>query len=207
MLSIRQFRKSYHARTLLHIEALDWAPGAYWIQGENGAGKSTLLKCMAGVIPFQGSIRFNGFDNRKNRLPFQRLLGFAEATPVFPDMLTPDELLEFVRTVKQGKSEDQKTICLRLGLTPHLHQTLSTFSSGMLKKVSLAMALTGNPELLLLDEPYATLDTDARKELNLLLSGRLRAGAMLLFTSHQPPENTLLPIAPFRIFNQVILPA
>lgn len=188
MLSILQFSKSYYQRTVLQIEELVFAPGAHWIQGENGSGKSTLFKAIGSLIPFQGFISFQQFDNRKHRVPFQRALGFAEAEPLYPAMLTGHDLISFTRQIKKASTGSTFELVESLGMIDYLHQPISTFSSGMLKKLSLAIAFVGKPDLLVLDEPYITLDADARGVLNNILSTYLQQGATLLFSSHQAIE-------------------
>jgi len=194
MLCLSGLKKIYPPHTVLSLELLSLPPGSYWIQGKNGSGKSTLLKCIAGIVPFQGSIRYSGIDNQRHRVPFSKLLGYGEAEPTFPDRLTAAELIGLVQSAKLCAPAETSLLCQQLGVDAYLEKPVRTCSSGMLKKVSLVMALMGKPRLILLDEPYITLDEPAQKALNEILIRFLEQGATLLFSSHLSPDPLPLPI-------------
>lgn len=200
MLSIHQFQKRYHQHLILEIESLDLPPGAYWIQGDNGSGKSTLFKAIAGLIPFEGSICYNALDNRKHRVAFHQRLGFAEAEPAFPEVLTGRDLVSFAATTKHVAPDEYAALIAAFGIELFYDQAIRTYSTGMLKKLSIALALLGQPELVILDEPYITLDRAGRETLDDLLRKRLEREGTLLFSSHQEPTGNGLPVsACFRI--------
>lgn len=206
MLSIRHFCKRYHQRAVLVIDSLDFPAGAYWIQGENGSGKSTFFKAIAGLIPFEGTIAYNGFDNRKHRIAFHQALGYAEAEPLYPDMLTAHDLISFAAGIKKVGDDDYARLMVALGIGNFQYQPVRTFSSGMVKKLSIALALLGEPQLVILDEPYITLDSETREILDKLLIKHLERGATFLFSSHQAPAINILPItACYRITAQQLV--
>jgi ABC-2 type transport system ATP-binding protein len=185
MLCLRHYKKAYGAVTILAAEQLDLAAGVYWLKGENGAGKTTLLKSIAGLIPFEGNITWDHLNIRKQRLNYTRLVSFAGAEPVFPLFLTGNELLAFYRQVRGGSEEQVKELADSLGAAPFLSQKISTYSSGMLKKLSLVLCFTGHPTLVLLDEPFITLDVNAVNELRQLITRYYHQGISFLISSHQ----------------------
>lgn len=200
MLSLHQFQKRYQQHLILEIGSLDLPPGAYWIQGENGSGKSTLFKAIAGLIPFEGSICYNDLDNRKHRVAFHQRLGFAEAEPAFPEVLTGRDLVAFAAATKHVAQDEYAALTAAFGIELFYDQAIRTYSTGMLKKLSIALALLGQPELIILDEPYITLDRAGRETLDDILRKRLERGGTLLFSSHQEPTANGLPVsACFRI--------
>lgn len=159
-------------------------PGTYWLKGENGAGKTTLLKSIAGLIPFDGEIEAYGINLRKQRRLYTATVSFAEAEPVYPGFLTGDELLRFYLQTKGGDEKAARLVAADLGIAPALKQKVSTYSSGMMKKLSLTLCFTGTPRLLLLDEPFITLDAAAVDTLQKLIL-KFGQDVSFLISSHQ----------------------
>lgn len=172
---------------VLQIENLELEAGLYWLKGQNGSGKTTLLKSIAGLIPFEGSIDVENVSLRKQRRRYTQIVSFAEAEPVFPLFLTGDELLRFYLETKGGDKADALRIAEDLGIAAFLKNKTGTYSSGMTKKLSLLLCFTGRPTLLLLDEPFVTLDVAAVDVLRRLLVERSKSVSFLLST-HQELE-------------------
>ncbi len=195
MLSIQQFHKAYHDRTVLTVPQLELGPGAHYFRGINGAGKSTLFRAVAGLIPFSGEIWLDQ-QQEVNRHPmaYRRRVSYAEAEPLYPDFLTAHDLLTFVAEARRVPANEVDTVADWLGVSAFRYQSTSTYSSGMIKKTSLALALIGQPDVLLLDEPLTTLDVATVAKLMVYLRNRLANGLMLLLTSHQDLQPTDLPI-------------
>lgn len=205
MLQFKNFSKSYQGRLIISVADLALTPGTYWIRGENGSGKSTLFKSLAGIIPFEGSISFSdGTDLRRDPIEFRRRVHYAEAEPIFPGFLTAHDLVQFVASTRSASSQQVSDVLSRFGIDRFLHQRCETFSSGMLKKVSLAMAFLGKPTVLILDEPLITLDDEARSVLvQLVLDAR---DTIVLVSSHQTAELPALNIkTTFRILHQKLV--
>lgn len=190
MLCLRQFRKTYSGRTILQLDDLCLSPGLYWIRGENGAGKTTLFKSIAGLIPFEGQIEVNGINLRKNRRTYASVVSYAEAEPVYPRFLTGAELVRFYQQTKGGNEENLRLIAQWLSIDRFLSQPVATYSSGMLKKLSLLLAFAGKPEWILLDEPFITLDTEAVAALQLQITEQHREGVSFFISTHQPFTST-----------------
>jgi ABC-2 type transport system ATP-binding protein len=185
MLRIANYIKTYGSFPVLHIPQLDLAAGIYWLKGGNGTGKTTFLRSIAGLIPFEGTINATCFDLRKQRKAYTRNVSFAEAEPVYPSFLTGKDLLQFYLQTKGGDKERTKEIITRLEIDSYLQNSVATYSSGMLKKLSLLLAFTGEPVLVLLDEPLITLDTKAVDTLKQLIGEKSRQGVSFLISSHQ----------------------
>lgn len=193
MLTLHDFRKSYNGRTVLAVGELQLDPGVYWLQGPNGAGKSTLLRSIAGLIPYEGRISIDGIDARRDRISYCRRIGWAEAEPQYPAFLSGNDLLYFYGQTRGGAPGEEDAILAALGASAYRAQKTGTWSSGMLKKLSLALAFLGSPRWILLDEPLITLDAAAQEACLQLIAHRRAGGTSFLLTSHQSLEG-----APFR---------
>lgn len=185
MLSINSYSKSYGKTSVLSIPSLELPPGVYWLRGDNGAGKSTLLRSVAGLVPFQGNISLDGLTIRKNRMEFTRAVRYAVAEPLYPAFLSGNDLLNFYEKTLNTPPNTVAALAQLFGADKYSRQKTGTYSSGMTKKLSLALAFAGNPKLVLLDEPLITLDTNAVDMLTHTISRYAAAGTMFIITSHQ----------------------
>lgn len=192
MLTITNFQKKYPASLapVLSISHCKIENGIYWIKGANGSGKTSLLKSIAGLIPFEGSIEVDGCDINDNRMAYLQKVNYAEAEPQYPPFLSGKDLIDFYRSTKKGNFPE--ALLNSLGVEKFMQQKTSTYSSGMLKKLSLVLAFIGNPTLVLLDEPLIALDVAAVDVLQSAISQYHRAGVSFIITSHQLFNNELI---------------
>ena len=195
MLQVNNFSKTYKGRAVLRIDSFTLAPGSYWLRGANGAGKSTLLKAIAGVTPFEGDIVLAGrLSVKKQPVAYRRLVNFAEAEPVFPEFLTGLELIRLFKAAKQGPPHQEDFYLESLQMTAYVHEPVGTYSSGMLKKLSLVLAFLGRPTCILLDEPLTTLEAAAVPVVCAwMATHQAQEGTSFLFSSHQALAGDLLP--------------
>lgn len=185
MLSIRQYKKSYSGRIILQFETLQLLPGIYWLKAENGAGKTTLFRSIAGLIPFEGNIEVDGISLRQQRKAYTTIVSFSEAEPVYPGFLSGSELLQFYLQTKGGDAKKAQDMANHLSIYNYLSKQVATYSSGMLKKLSLLLAFTGKPAWILLDEPFITLDKEAIEALQVVIAQQHGSGVSFLISSHQ----------------------
>lgn len=186
LLQFTDFRKRYGPKTVLARQSFDMTGGIHLLTGPNGSGKSTLLKILAGMIPFEGQIELLGQitlqqDHRAHRLA----VSYAEAEPLFPPYLTGQYLVDLFITLKEGQLAQLATLKEILGITDYFDQKIATYSSGMKKKLALCLSMVGNPRLILLDEPFNTLDPDSRLHLEQYLAQLAAQGIHLLLATHQ----------------------
>ena len=193
MLQIRNFRKAYGRFTVLSIDDLTINPGIFWIKGANGSGKSTLLKAAAGILDFDGEILLRGkISLKKDPIEYRRRVNFAEAEPVFPEFLTGREMMDLFASAKRAPARQQDDLVDSMHMSAYVNEPLSTYSSGMLKKLSLALAFLGTPDVILLDEPLITMDTASLQVLYRWIEEKHRDGNVSFFlSSHQPLETVL----------------
>lgn len=187
MLTLRQFTKRFNDHLILEIEEQQFAHGIHWIKGENGSGKTTLFKSISGVIPFEGQVIFSdGLDSRRQPVLFRAQINYSEAEPSYPGFLTAKDLIRFMGKIKNESVTQQDEYVRRFGVDAFFEKPCETYSSGMMKKLSLVIAFFGNPKLIILDEPLITLDEQARSILYTLIKERLSKGnTIFLMSSHQ----------------------
>lgn len=196
MLHLTQFSKSYRGRAVLRIESFTFSAGTHWIQGANGAGKSTLLRAIAGITPFEGDIRLAGqWSVKRQAVAYRRRVNFAEAEPVFPAFLSGRDLIHLFRTAKNGPPHQEDFYLESLQMTTYVHEPVGTYSSGMLKKLSLVLAFLGQPTCIVLDEPLTTLDAAAIPVLGAwMVRQQVEQGTSFLLSSHQALAVESLPL-------------
>ena len=190
MLQFVKFQKSYGPFTVLKIDDLSVNPGIFWIKGINGSGKSTLLKTIAGIIDFDGDIVLDQHISLKKKpIAYRKLVNFAEAEPVFPEFLTGKEMIKLFTTAKDAPAGQEEYFIESMSMNAYLNEPVGTYSSGMLKKLSIVLAFMGNPKLILLDEPLITIDSESLKILYTWIEEKHRRENVSFFlSSHQPLE-------------------
>jgi ABC-2 type transport system ATP-binding protein len=197
MLQFQNFTKSYGNYPALKIENLQLQAGIYWIKGVNGSGKSTLLKSIAGILAFDGDILIdNTISVKKQPVAYRKLVNFVEAEPVFPDFLTGSEMIALFADAKDAPAGQEEGYIKSMGMQSFVGHPVGTYSSGMMKKLSLLLAFLGKPKLILLDEPLITIDTASLAVLNTWIRERHeQEGTSFLLSSHQILEDGSLPVS------------
>ncbi len=201
MLQFRKVEKYYGAHLALTVPDLDLQKGMYWIQGENGSGKTTFLKMLAGLHPFKGEIFLGPGDLGlvsevgasakslsilKDRNEFLKKMNYAEAEPLYPPFLTAKDLVELYGATKKADIDAAKQQLEELHILDAYQQPVGTYSSGMVKKLSLVLAFMGNPDWILLDEPLITIDVAAVELVCKWINDwHARKGISFLISSHQ----------------------
>jgi len=157
------------------------------IVGESGSGKSTLLRLIAGLErPHNGSIRINErlvSDNRTMVAPGKREVGFVfQNFALFPH-LTVEQNITF--GLKNNKKATAQNLLQLIKMEGYEHAYPSQLSGGQEQRVALARTLAANPQLLLLDEPFSSLDAnlkaDLRQEIKAIVN---KIGTSMVFITH-----------------------
>jgi ABC-2 type transport system ATP-binding protein len=199
MLLLKNIQKKFGSHLVFNIDNLPLQQGIYWIKGVNGSGKSTLLKLLAGMLPFKGEVLLDNYSVLKHPVEYRKRISYAPAEPSYPSFLTGNELLAFVKKLKSGNDQQTETLKKILGIDNYTANPTGSYSSGMLKKLSLLLAFTGTPEWILLDEPFTTLDQASQLALKELIRQQHAAGASFIITSHHEIDSSNIP------FTQIFL--
>lgn len=163
---------------------------ALW--GANGAGKTTVLHCLLGLLNYEGTIELSGYDLRRYAQRARRLIGFVPQEIHLSEDLSVRETLVFVARLKKASLEAIPTIMEQLDLLEHSNKAVRALSGGTKQRLALALALLGNPTILLLDEPTASLDAQTREDFLRLLVELKNSGTTMIFSSHRQDEISVL---------------
>jgi ABC-2 type transport system ATP-binding protein len=158
----------------------------YGFLGPNGSGKTTTLSLLLGLLEQQkGSIEIFGQDLHKNRIDILKKIGSLIETPSLYGHLTAKENLEVYRSVYGVSKERISEVLQIVGLTDTGKKVAKRFSLGMKQRLSIALALMPEPELLILDEPSNGLDPSGIIELRELIKKLNRElGMTIVISSH-----------------------
>jgi len=174
--------------------SLEIAPGeVVWLRGWNGSGKTTLLRLIATAIsPTFGGGSVLGFDLRAERSAIRaRTDLLSHETRLYAD-LTAVENLRFACSLYDIDPRRAEPALGRVGLEELAAVRVGRFSQGMRQRLALARCIMRTPALILLDEPYAALDVDARVVVDeLLITARAR-GQTVVVASHEAPPAHLI---------------
>ena len=157
--------------------------------GPNGSGKSTTVKMLTGLLePTAGQILFGGRPIGDDLVGFKRRLGYVPEEPHLYTHLSGLEYLTLVGRLRgmQARPLAQKAeeLLALFDLADSRFSLMTSYSKGMRQRVLIAAALLGDPELIILDEPFSGLDVSAGLLFRQLLQELARQGRMILFSSH-----------------------
>lgn len=189
MIHVSDLRVRFGRSTVVDGVSFDVPVGgslALW--GDNGAGKTTIIRAVLGQVPYRGSITVGGHDARRDGRAARALLGYVPQRLALYDELSAIGLLRFVADLRKAPKDEPAARLERVGLTDHAKKAVGALSGGMRQRLALAAALIGDPPLLILDEPTASLDAHARADVLKLLADLRASGKTLLVTSHRLGE-------------------
>lgn len=188
-IEFRSFTKSFGGRTAVDALDLSIAPGrVVGLLGPNGAGKSTAMRALVGLVhPTSGAALIDG-------VPFESLRDPARVVGVHLDGLgfetgfTGRRHLEIACLAAGTDPRRAEGLLETVGLGPHATKRVKAYSTGMRQRLGLALAMAGDPRILVLDEPANGLDPEGIRWLRSLLRTRSAAGTTILVSSHQLAE-------------------
>ncbi|MPV37359.1 ATP-binding cassette domain-containing protein [Georgenia subflava] len=187
--------RRFGATTVLDDVDLGFGPGVTGLLGPNGAGKTTLLRILATVLaPTAGTVRLLGRDpgDVTARTEVRRRLGYLPQANGFPRGFTAFRFVDYLAVLKEwtetgARHAEVRRVLGLVGLGDQATSRLRRLSGGQQRRVALAQALIGDPDLLVLDEPTTGLDPEQRASLRGVLSAAGRRSTVLLAT-HQTED-------------------
>ena len=190
MIEIRDLVFEYPGHRALGGVSLTIARGAITaLVGPNGAGKTTLLRCMAALeTPYAGSVTIDGLDTREAPRAIHARLGYLPDFFGLYDALSVRRCLHYAARAHGIAVRDAagaaQAAATRVGLTDRMEQPAGALSRGLRQRLAIAQAIVHGPKVLLLDEPAAGLDPQARRDLSQLLLALKDGGMTLVVSSH-----------------------
>ena len=166
--------------------------------GPNGAGKTTTIQMLLGTLtPTSGSISYFGSDFAENRIKCLNKIGYSSGYERLPARLTILENLDIVGRMYGLSGADRSAriekLLITFGMWEKRHQQIGELSAGQATRVMLAKAFISDPEIVLLDEPTASLDPDIAHEVRMFILAQCKErGITILITSHNMDEVTQL---------------
>jgi ABC-2 type transport system ATP-binding protein len=187
-IEIRELQVRRGGKLVLTGVSLDVAAGKVTgLLGPSGSGKTTLMRAVVGVqVVESGSVTVLGEPGGTPALR-QRVAYVTQAPSIYTDLTVEENLRYFARVLGVARRRIDEVIRL-VGLGGQTKQVARTLSGGELSRVSLAVALLGEPDLLVLDEPTVDVDPILRRELWQTFYELADAGAGLLVSSHVMDE-------------------
>ncbi len=189
MIKFNNVKKTFRRAEVLKGLSLDIQAGdRIALVGSNGAGKTTMIRCLLGEYVCEGEVRVNGDDPRKERTKVLKEIGFVPQLP--PPLKMPvDQLIEFSASLCDADPKEMIQVAERLGLDfkQLASRPFVKLSGGQKQKILISIALGRAAKILILDEPAANLDPEARHIFFQLLAEKSKDTVMLI-SSHRLDE-------------------
>jgi ABC-2 type transport system ATP-binding protein len=190
MIDVKDLVYEYPSARALKGVSLHVAPGTVTaLVGPNGAGKTTLLRCLAALeTPYSGSVVIDGLDTRTAPRAIHAKLGYLPDFFGLYDALSVRRVLSYaarshgIAPALTGAAVEKAAG--RVGLLERLEAKAGELSRGLRQRLAIAQAIVHEPRVLLLDEPAAGLDPQARRDLSVLLLALKDGGMTLVVSSH-----------------------
>jgi ABC-2 type transport system ATP-binding protein len=165
----------------------------FGLLGPNGAGKTTTIRMLSTVLPPDtGDVTIGGYSIKNNADAVRSLLGVCpQELALYEDLTAIENLVFFGRMAGLNSKEanEQAIANLQLmGLTDRAKEMVEKFSGGMKRRINLAIALMGHPQLLFLDEPTVGIDPQSRNNIYETIEGLRDKGMTVLYTTHYMGE-------------------
>ncbi|MFF9181086.1 ABC transporter ATP-binding protein [Streptomyces misionensis] len=185
VIEVTDLRKSYAGRAVVDGVSFAVEEGEiFGILGPNGAGKTTTVECVEGLRePDAGRVRVAGFDPVADHERVARLLGAQVQQSELQPKLTVREALELYASFYPDPA-DWRPLAERLGLTARLGTRFAKLSGGQRQRLFIALALIGNPRVVVLDELTTGLDPRARRDTWQLIEDVRASGVTVLLVTH-----------------------
>ena len=157
--------------------------------GHNGAGKTTMIKSLVGILDFDsGDILINGKSIKKEPIECKREMAYVPDNPDLYENMTGLDFINFICDIYDVSLEDRKVNIEKYSkmfeMDGKLGSDISSFSHGMKQKVALIAALSHNPDVLIMDEPFVGLDPKAVFDMKEVMHKMAKEGKTIFFSTH-----------------------
>ncbi len=188
VIKVQDFRKVYGDLVAVDGISFEVQRGEiFGLLGPNGAGKTSTLESLEGLRSTDGgSLRIMGVDPARESRKLRNLIGVQLQTSGLPDSMRVDEAMRFFAAY-HGVAPSYHLL-ERLGLSEKMSAQYHMLSTGLQRRLALAVALAHNPPVVILDEPTAGLDVPSRNELHDLMHELQTSGTTIILATHDMAE-------------------
>lgn len=157
--------------------------------GHNGAGKTTLIKSIVGILEFnEGDILINGKSIKKDPIACKKEIAYIPDNPDLYENMKAIDFINFICDMYEVSKEDRnkniKKYADILELSDNLGDEISSFSHGMKQKVALIAALSHDPKILIMDEPFVGLDPKAVYDMKNIMKSMVKENKIIFYSTH-----------------------
>ncbi|UCF27768.1 MAG: ABC transporter ATP-binding protein [Chloroflexota bacterium] len=188
VVTVKNFTKTYGDFVAVDDISFEVQHGEiFGLLGPNGAGKTTTLECLEGLRqPDGGEMQITGVDPQREPSKLRNLIGVQLQTSGLPDNMTVEESLNIFSAYHGVQPRHE--LLTRMGLEEKRKTQYHQLSTGQQRRLSLALALSHDPRLIILDEPTAGLDVSSRTELHNMMQELKSQGTTLILATHDMAE-------------------
>lgn len=190
MIEIKNVTKKYRDNVALKGITFNVNDGdIFAFIGHNGAGKTTLIKAIVGIHDFdEGEILINGKSIKKDPIACKKEIAFIPDNPELYDNMTAAEFINFMCDMYEIDENTRKVNVEKYAkmfeIEDNLNDLIGSFSHGMKQKVALIAALSHNPKVLIMDEPFVGLDPIAVHAVKQVMSEMVKDGKIIFYSTH-----------------------
>ena len=190
MLEIKNYSKNYGSKAAVKNLSLTIEKGdIYGFIGHNGAGKTTTIKAVTGILPIEnGDILLDGVSIKEKPIECKKKMAYIPDNPELYESMTGFKYIKFICDVYEVPADKREKNIRKyaesFGMLNDLSEPISSYSHGMKQKINLIAALSHEPELMVLDEPFVGLDPVAAHTLKEYMRELCSSGGAIFFSTH-----------------------
>ena len=191
MISIRNVSKSYDGKVkVLDNVSFDIKDGEIFaFIGHNGAGKTTMIKSIMGILDFEeGDILVDNKSIKEEPLECKRIMAYVADNPDLYENMKAIDFINFICDMyeisKEERCKNIQKYSIMFEIDDKLNDEISSFSHGMKQKIALIAALSHNPSVLIMDEPFVGLDPKAVFDMKEIMKKMCKEKKTIFFSTH-----------------------
>ena len=191
MIEIKNVSKTYNGKKkVLKNVSFDIDSGEIFaFIGHNGAGKTTMIKSIIGILDFEeGDILIDGKSIKKEPIECKKIMAYVPDNPDLYENMKAIDFINFICDIYDVSESKRRENTLKYAkmfeIEDKLNDDISSFSHGMKQKVALIAALSHDPEILIMDEPFVGLDPKAVYDMKEIMRTMAKDGKTIFFSTH-----------------------
>lgn len=187
MLELKSLCKNFGKKSVLETVSFVFEHGVYGLLGPNGAGKTTLMRCITQLYPVkEGMILYNGQPVGSSKTYLSKIGYLPQNFGMFRE-LKVREMMELMANLKEIDGKETRSAIEKavayVNLSDRIDSKVGTLSGGMIRRLGVAQALLGDPDILIFDEPTAGLDPEERIRFKNIIS-EIKGDKTILISTH-----------------------